>query len=76
MLEARQLVKHYGTHEALRGLTLTVGEGEIYCLLGANGAGKTTTINLFLNFIDATSGQALVNGIDVAARSARPANSG
>ena len=66
MLEAKQLVKHYGTHEALAGVSLLVQPGEIYCLLGANGAGKTTTINLFLNFIEATSGQAIVNGIDVA----------
>jgi ABC-2 type transport system ATP-binding protein len=66
MLEANQLVKHYGAHEALAGVSLRVRPGEIYCLLGANGAGKTTTINLFLNFIEATSGQALVNGINVA----------
>lgn len=66
MLEANQLVKHYGSHEALRGVSLKVEPGEIYCLLGANGAGKTTTINLFLNFITATSGNAVVNGIDVA----------
>lgn len=66
MLEARQLVKHYGRHAALAGVSLTVAPGEIYCLLGANGAGKTTTINLFLNFISATSGDAFVNGINVA----------
>ncbi len=67
MLEAKNLVKHYGSHEALRGLSLRVEPGEIYCLLGANGAGKTTTVNLFLNFIQPTSGSAEVNGIDVCA---------
>jgi ABC-2 type transport system ATP-binding protein len=66
VLEADQLVKFYGAHEALAGVSLKVEPGEIYCLLGANGAGKTTTINLFLNFISATSGHAYVNGIDVA----------
>jgi len=65
MLEAVDLVKHYGDHEALKGLNLSVKPGEIYCLLGANGAGKTTTINLFLNFIDPTSGTASVGGINV-----------
>jgi ABC-2 type transport system ATP-binding protein len=40
-------------------------ECEIYCLLGENGAGKTTTINLFLNFIEPTSGKVLLNSIDV-----------
>jgi ABC-2 type transport system ATP-binding protein len=66
MIEAIRLTKRYedGTL-ALDGLTLTVNPGEIYCLLGENGAGKTTTINLFLNFIEPTSGQALINGIDV-----------
>ncbi len=66
MLEAVDLKKSYGDHEALKGLNLTINSGDIYCLLGANGAGKTTTINLFLNFIDPTGGSAKVNGIDVA----------
>ena len=66
MLEAVDLVKHYGKHEALKGLNLQVQPGEIYCLLGANGAGKTTTINLFLDFIHPTAGRATVNGINVA----------
>jgi ABC-2 type transport system ATP-binding protein len=66
VLEAIQLCKRYGNHEALKTLDVTINTGDIYCLLGANGAGKTTTINLFLNFIDATSGQARVNGLDVA----------
>lgn len=65
MLEAIDLKKAYGNHEALKGLNLTINAGDIYCLLGANGAGKTTTINLFLNFIDPTGGSAKVNGIDV-----------
>ena len=65
MLEAIDLKKVYGSHEALRGLNLHVNAGDIYCLLGANGAGKTTTINLFLNFVEPTSGMARVNGIDV-----------
>jgi ABC-2 type transport system ATP-binding protein len=65
VLEAINLKKTYGSHEALKGLNLTINAGDIYCLLGANGAGKTTTINLFLNFIDPSGGSAKVNGIDV-----------
>ncbi|MCB2108797.1 MAG: ABC transporter ATP-binding protein, partial [Rhodobacteraceae bacterium] len=68
MLEAIDLKKTYGKNEALKGLNLAIKPGDIYCLLGANGAGKTTTINLFLNFIDPTSGSAKVNGIDVASQ--------
>jgi ABC-2 type transport system ATP-binding protein len=66
MLEAIGLSKTYDQHQALTDLNLTVNPGDVYCLLGANGAGKTTTINLFMNFIAPTSGQAKVNGLDVA----------
>lgn len=66
MLQAIQLSKRYGDVEALCGLDLTVEPGQVCCLLGANGAGKTTTIQLFLDFIPRTSGQALVCGLDVA----------
>lgn len=65
MLEAKQLSKNYNGQAALADLTLTVNKGDIFCLLGANGAGKTTTINLFLNFIEPSSGQALIGGKDV-----------
>jgi ABC-2 type transport system ATP-binding protein len=68
MLEAISLTKRYGGHTALEALTLRVDPGEVFCLLGANGAGKTTTINLFLNFIEPTSGTARINGIDVTAQ--------
>lgn len=66
MLETKDLCKRYEDGNlALDSLNLKVEEGEIFCLLGANGAGKTTTINLFLNFIEPTSGLATINGIDV-----------
>lgn len=65
MIEATELSKRYEDGAlALDSLDLAVGEGEIYCLLGANGAGKTTTINIFLDFIEPTGGRALVNGVD------------
>lgn len=65
MLEAVQLHKRYGDVTALRSLDLKIAAGEIFCLLGANGAGKTTTIQLFLGFIEPTSGKALINGLEV-----------
>ena len=65
MLQAIDLSKSYGDQQALTGLNMTVDSGDIYCLLGANGAGKTTTINLFLNFITPSDGQAMVNGLNV-----------
>ena len=63
MIQAINLTKKYGDHEALSNLNLSVGAGEVFCLLGANGAGKTTTINLFLDFISPTSGEARINNI-------------
>ena len=65
MLEAVNLSKKYGKYDALVDLNLAVGQGEVYCLLGQNGAGKTTTINLFLGLIGATSGKALIDGVEV-----------
>lgn len=65
MLKASSLTKKYGAFTALNALDLEIGEGDIFCLLGANGAGKSTTINLFLNFIEPTSGSATINDMDV-----------
>ena len=65
MLQAKSLTKEFNGRKALNGLNLSVGKGEIYCLLGQNGAGKTTTINIFLGFMDATTGEALINGEEV-----------
>jgi ABC-2 type transport system ATP-binding protein len=67
ILEARDLTKRYDQTLALDRLNLSVGAGEILCLLGANGAGKTTTINLFLGFTAPTSGEARVCGMNLPA---------
>lgn len=66
MLTAENLTKKYGEQIALNKLNLTIKEGEIFALLGQNGAGKTTTINLFLGFIEPTSGALEINGVSVA----------
>ncbi len=64
VLEADKLTKRYEDGVlALDALSFTIKSSEIYAMLGANGAGKTTTINLFLNFIEPTSGEARVMGI-------------
>jgi len=65
MLIAKKLSKQYGNFTALSELDLEVHPGDIYCLLGANGAGKTTTINLFMNFINPTSGELFINDLEV-----------
>ncbi len=65
MLQTHNLSKSYDGKVALHPLNLNIQPGEIFCLLGANGAGKTTTINLFLNFIQPSSGSATIGGLDV-----------
>lgn len=67
MIEAVRLSKTFTGVAAVDGLDLTIRPGEVFCLLGANGAGKTTTINLFLNFIEPTSGEARISGLNVVA---------
>ena len=64
-IELRQLGKDYGTKQALRGVSLSVGWGEVFGYVGANGAGKTTTIKILTGLIRPTSGDALVGGRSV-----------
>ncbi|MCY4264384.1 MAG: ABC transporter ATP-binding protein [Gammaproteobacteria bacterium] len=65
LLRAEKLTKAFRNSTALNALDLSVKAAEIVCLLGANGAGKTTTINLFLGFLEPTSGAAYVDGVEV-----------
>ncbi|QDU16182.1 putative ABC transporter ATP-binding protein YbhF [Gimesia maris] len=65
VLHTRNLTKVFGKYTALDNLNISIHQGEVFCLMGANGAGKTTTINLFLNFITPTSGEAFVGGKNV-----------
>jgi ABC-2 type transport system ATP-binding protein len=66
VLQARALTKCYAQRTVLDDFSFTVADGELVALLGANGAGKSTTMRCFLDFTRPTSGQALVDGIDVA----------
>ncbi|MEM1000259.1 MAG: ATP-binding cassette domain-containing protein [Bacteroidota bacterium] len=61
MIELQRASKSFKGQPAIRDLTLRVGEGEIFGLLGANGAGKSTTINLLLGFLQPDSGTVIIN---------------
>src|ERR1700732_4664384 len=65
VISVRDLVKTYGKVEAVRGIDLEVGAGEIFGFLGPNGAGKSTTISILCTLVRPTSGVAQVAGIDV-----------
>jgi ABC-2 type transport system ATP-binding protein len=65
ILEADNLVKTYGNHVAVDGISFEVDEGEVFGLLGPNGAGKTTTISMLTGVLEPTSGTARIGGHDI-----------
>jgi len=64
-IDVRNIVKKFGDFTAVKGISFTVEEGEIFGLLGPNGAGKSTLIRMLVTLLPPTSGTALVNGFDV-----------
>src|SRR6187431_2054604 len=61
----RTFTSRKGDIEAVRGVDLTVGAGEIFGFLGPNGAGKTTTLRMLATLLTPTSGEASVAGADL-----------
>ena len=65
MIEVRDLVKQYGGHYAVDGLSFTAEDGQILGFLGPNGAGKSTTMNIMTGYLAATGGTVLIDGHDI-----------
>ena len=65
MLEVKNLKKNFGDFVAVRGVSFTVGEGEVLGFLGPNGAGKSTTMRMITGFLPPTSGTAVIDGHDI-----------
>lgn len=65
-IEIKNLVKSYGTKNALDNVSFSVKKGEIMGFLGPNGAGKSTTMNIICGYLAAGSGSVLVDGINAA----------
>ncbi len=65
MLELHDVHSFYGNIEALKGISLTVEEGEIVTLIGANGAGKTTTLRTITGLIKPRQGTVTLEGEDL-----------
>ncbi len=68
MIELKNIVKRFGDLVAVNDLSLTVGRGEFFAVLGPNAAGKTTTIKILTGLIKPSSGTALISGYDVQAQ--------
>ena len=62
-IEIRNLVKRFGSVEAVSGLSFDIEQGSVTGFLGANGAGKTTTLRILLGLESATAGTARINGL-------------
>ena len=65
LLELRNIETYYGPIMAIRGVSLTVAEGEIVTVLGANGAGKTTLLKTATGALDSRKGQVLLDGKEI-----------
>ncbi len=65
MIEVSHLNKNYGTRPAIRDLSFTVGDGQIFGLLGPNGAGKSTIMNILTGYLAPTSGEVKVAGFSL-----------
>ena len=65
MISVANLQKKYGSFTAVDGISFKIQKGEIFGFLGPNGAGKTSTINMLTGLSRPTSGQILIDGIDV-----------
>ena len=65
MIELDQLVKKFGDLVAVNDVSLKIGRGEFFAMLGPNAAGKTTTIKLLAGLIKPTSGHARICGFDI-----------
>lgn len=69
--ELKNVTHRYGSHTALRGLSLTLRAGEVVALLGPNGAGKTTAVKLMLGLLQPSEGTAAIFGRSPSERSTR-----
>ncbi|MBN2617797.1 MAG: ATP-binding cassette domain-containing protein [Spirochaetales bacterium] len=65
MIEIKELVKSYGSTNAVKGINLSIKSGEILGLLGPNGAGKSSTLRILTGYLKSTSGTVSVKGFDV-----------
>jgi ABC-2 type transport system ATP-binding protein len=64
-IEVKNISKLYGTQKALDKVTFNIGTGEIVGFLGPNGAGKSTMMKIICGYLPASSGDVLINGMDI-----------
>ena len=65
IIKVQNLVKNFGSVEAVKGISFTIDQGEIFGLIGPNGAGKTTTLRVLATLLQITNGSVSLFGFDV-----------
>ena len=65
MIEVKNIIKRYGNLEVLKGVSVTIGDGEIVSIVGPSGAGKTTLLQIIGTLDKPDSGSVLFDGTDV-----------
>ena len=69
MITVKNVCKKYGSFVAVDNISFEIDDGEIIGLLGPNGSGKSTTMNMLTGFIEPTSGEILINGVNISKKS-------
>ena len=65
IIQVKNFVKKYGDITAVKGISFEVRRGEIFGILGPNGAGKTTTLEIIETILPKTSGEVIIDGLDI-----------
>lgn len=65
MIVVKDLVRNFGDKQAVKGISFSVGKGEILGFLGPNGAGKSTTMKIITGFLGPTAGEVYIDGVSI-----------
>ena len=65
MIQVKSLIKNYNEVKAVQSISFTIGHGEVVGFLGANGAGKSTTLKILTGYLAPTSGEILINNLNI-----------
>ena len=66
-LEIKDVHKSFGKNHVVKGINLSIGDGEFLCLLGPSGCGKTTLLRMIAGLTETDEGQIIINGKDMTA---------
>lgn len=64
-LSKAEVLEHFGAVVGVKDVSIFVGEGEIFCIMGLSGSGKSTLVRHINRLIELTGGEILINGVDV-----------